>query len=271
MSSVRASSDRIDFRDCGSGPPLLLIHGLMVSREMFLPVVDHLSTRHRLIIPDLRGYGLSRNLPPPYTSAQLALDLARLLDELGIASTAVLGYSHGGAIAQQFALDHPARCDRLMLCCTYSFNMTTPREKVEGRLLPLLVWLLGPQRIARLMVSAAAKHMNQQQAEWLARLMADQDRKLMVIACREAMAFDSRRRLSEIRCPTLVMAGSDDNAVPIHHRTMLHHGIAGSRLVVINGADHTLIWTHTSEFLRAVDDFCSNSTAGVGQIDQAAS
>lgn len=257
MASASASSERVDFRDCGSGPPLLLIHGLMVSGEMFLPVVDHLSTRHRLIIPDLRGYGLSRKLPPPHTSAQLAADLARLLDDLGIASTAVLGYSHGGAIAQQFAADNPARCDRLMLCCTYSFNRTTVREKVEGGLAPLLVWLLGPKRIAKLMVSAGAKHMEQQQSEWLARLMADQDRKLMVTACREAMAFDSRQRLSEIRCPTLVVAGSNDNAVPIHHANMLHHGIAGSRLIIIEGADHTLIWTRTPEFLRVVDDFCS--------------
>jgi 3-oxoadipate enol-lactonase len=257
MSSTVASSEPIYFRDCGSGPPLLLIHGLMVSGEMFQPVVDHLAARHRLIIPDLRGYGLSRNLPPPYTAAQLAADLARLLDALDIASTAVLGYSHGGAIAQQFAVDYPARCDRLMLCCTYAFNMTTARERVEGRLLPLLVWLLGPKRIARLMMSAGAKHMNQQQAEWLAGLMADQDRNLMVTACREAMAFDGRQRLSEIRCPTLIVAGSNDTAVPIHHRNTLHHGIAGSRLVVMEGSDHTLIWTRTPEFLRVIDDFCS--------------
>ena len=50
------------------------------------------------------------------------------------------------------------------------------------------------------------------------------------------MAFESRSRLHEIRCPTLVMAGSDDNAVPMHHASMLHDGIAGSKLVVIAGA-----------------------------------
>ena len=68
------------------------------------------------------------------------------VDHLGIDSTAVLGYSQGGAIAQQLALDHPKRCDRLVLACTYAFNMATVRERLEGHLLPLLVHVLGPRR-----------------------------------------------------------------------------------------------------------------------------
>ena len=65
----------------------------------------------------------------------------------------MLGYSQGGAIAQQLVLDHPRRCDRLVLACTYAFNMATPREKLEGHLLPLLVHVLGMQRMAKLVVS----------------------------------------------------------------------------------------------------------------------
>jgi len=77
----------------------------------------------------------------------------------------------------------------------------------------------------------------------------------MLAAFSEMMAFDRRRRLAEFRCPTLIIAGSDDVGVPIHHAKMLHEGIAGSRLVVIEGADHALIWTHTDEFLQATDGF----------------
>src|SRR6266571_7342538 len=93
--------------------PLLLVHGLMVSGEMFEPVIDHFAATRRVIVPDLRGHGRSRGLPPPYTAAQLASDLSRLLDHLGIDSTAVLGYSQGGAIAQQLVLDDPSRCSHL--------------------------------------------------------------------------------------------------------------------------------------------------------------
>jgi 3-oxoadipate enol-lactonase len=255
MSFSPPSSPLLDFTERGSGPPLLLVHGLMVTGEMFEPVIEHFRARHRVIVPDLRGHGRSRGLPPPYTAFQLASDLARLLDHLGIGSTAVLGYSQGGAIAQQFVLDYPKRCDRLVLVCTYAFNMATPRERLEGHLLPLLVRVLGMRRLATIVVSRGLTQLGRERAEWLAGVIADQDRKLMVSAWREAMAFDSRRRLAEIGCPTLVVAASNDEAVPIHHAKMLHDGIAGSRLVIVDAADHALIWTHSAELVQVTDEF----------------
>jgi pimeloyl-ACP methyl ester carboxylesterase len=249
------SSEVLYFSERGSGPPLLLVHGLMVSGEMFEPVIENFAVRHRVIVPDLRGHGRSRGLPAPYTATQLASDLARLLDHLGIDSTAVLGYSQGGAIAQQLVLDQPQKCDRLILACTYAFNMATPREWLEGHLAPLLIRLLGLKRLANLVVSQSMLQMDKKLADWLARIMSDQDQTLMLTAWNETMAFDSRKRLAEIRCQTLIIAGSQDQGVPIHHARMLHEGIHGSRLVIVEGADHALIWTHTEEFVRVVHEF----------------
>jgi len=227
----------------------------MITGDMFQPVLDRLAARYRVIVPDLRGHGRSRRLPPPYTVAQLALDLSRLLDHLGIDRTAVLGYSQGGAIAQQFVLDHAARCSRLALACTYAFNMATLREKIEGHLAPLMIGLLGMKRFAKVVISQGLKHVKRERADWVVGLIADQDPQLMVSAWRAAMAFDSRGRLAEIRCPTLIVAGTHDNAVPFHHAKMLHDGITGSRLVMIDGADHALIWTHPDELVRVNQEF----------------
>src|SRR5438874_11674760 len=162
MNSALASSARLYFIERGSGPPLLLVHGLMVTGEMFEVVIEHFATRHRVIVPDLRGHGRSRALPPPYTAAELASDLARLLDHLDIDSTAVLGYSQGGAIAQQLVLDYPKRCDRLVLVCTYASNMATFRERLEGHLIPLLIHLLGMKRFAKLVVSQGLKQLGRE-------------------------------------------------------------------------------------------------------------
>jgi pimeloyl-ACP methyl ester carboxylesterase len=254
MTSALASSELLYFTERGSGPPLLLVHGLMVTGEMFAPVIEHFATRHCVIVPDLRGHGRSRGLPPPYTAAQLASDLSRLLDHLGIDSAAVLGYSQGGAIAQQLVLDDPKRCNRLVLACTFAFNMATFSERLEGHLTPLLIRLLGMRRLAKLSVSQGLKQLGKERGDWLAGLMADQDPKLMASAWRETMAFDSRRRLAEIGCPTLVVAGSNDQAVPIHHAKMLHDGIPGSQLVIVDGADHALIFTHTDALLQVTDE-----------------
>jgi 3-oxoadipate enol-lactonase len=256
MIHVVTSSDRLYFTDHGSGPPLLLVHGLMVSGDMFEPVVDQFATRHRVIVPDLRGHARSRALPPPYTVRQLAADLSALLDHLGIESAAVLGYSQGGAVAQQLAMDHPHQCSRLILGCTYAFNMATRSEWIEGHVAPILVGVLGPRLFGRIGVALGAKELGRERAQRLVgRLLGDQDRRLMVAAWNAAMAFDSRERLAEIACPTLVIAGAEDQAVPMRHATMLHDGIKGSQLVVVEGASHTLIWTHSDEFVRLVEQF----------------
>jgi pimeloyl-ACP methyl ester carboxylesterase len=200
------------FTERGSGPPLLLVHGLMVTGEMFEPVIERFATKHRVIVPDLRGHGRSRGFPPPYTTSQLAYDLSRLLDVLGIGS-------------------------------------------IEGHLFPLFVQVFGIKTMAKIVFSLGAKGLSKERATWLASIMATQNQELMVSAWREAMAFDSRHRLTEIRCPALIIAGSNDDAVPIHHAEMLHNSIAGSQLVIIDGADHALIWTHANELTQVTDDF----------------
>ena len=250
-----APKDLLCFTERGSGSPLLLVHGVMITDEMFEPILERMATLHRVFVPDLRGHGRSRGLPPPYTAAQLAADLSNLLDHLDVKSIAVLGYSQGGAIAQQLVLDYPERCSRLVLACTYAFNMATFREQLEGHLVPLLIRVLGMRRFAKLVISQGLKQLDEERADWVVGLIAAQDRELMVSAWKETTAFDSRRRLAEIRCPTLVIAASKDEAVPLHHAETLHGGITGSRLVIVDGANHALIWSHPDDLVRVTEEF----------------
>jgi pimeloyl-ACP methyl ester carboxylesterase len=99
------------------------------------------------------------------------------------------------------------------------------------------------------------KNVSQDRADHFVGLIAGQDRTLMLSAWKEAMAFDSRPRLAEIACPTLVIAAADDQGVPIHHARMLHEGITGSELIIVEGAGHALLWTHPDELVRVVDRF----------------
>ena len=253
--SRNPAPDLLYFTERGAGSPLLLVHGLMMTGEMFETVIERFATRHRVIVPDLRGHGRSRGLPPPFTAEQLASDLSRLLDHLGIGSTAMLGYSQGGAIVQQLVLDHPTRCDRLVLACTYSYNMATFPEWLEGHLMPLLLHILGMKGFAKLILSQGLKNLDRENAERGVGLIADQDTKLMISAWKEAVAFDSRPHLAEIKCPTLVVAASDDQAVPFHHAKMLHDGIPGSKLTIIDGADHALLWTHPDKLVHVTEEF----------------
>jgi len=250
-------------REFGAGPPLLLLHGLMATGDMFRPVVAALATQHRLIVPDLRGHGRSAHLPGPYTTQQLAADLGDLLDHLGLGTVDVLGYSHGGAVAQQFALDHPRRLRRLMLACTYAYNMLTPPERVEGFLLPWLIRLLGPRFLGALMMRSSAgggPPLPPDDVRWFVDMLGSNRRAEMVAAARGLTAFDSRPRLKEIAAPTLVIAGSEDKAVPIAHARMLAAGIPHAELRVVEGAGHTLIWTHPDALVSLVKPWLSGDS-----------
>lgn len=258
-----AGRPRLFFRRAGHGDPLLLIHGLAVTGRMFDPVLPALARHRKPIVPDLRGYGRSKHLPGPYTVPQLAADLADLLDALTLETVDVLGYSQGGAVAQQFAHDYPERVRRLVLACTYAYNLATFQEKIEAALVPWILRLLGIRRFMRLGVQAGSlgRMLSPQQARWLEGMAAGNKTSLMVAAFRAMRDFDSRSWLGSIRSPTLIIAGGADTAVPLHHARMLAHGIRGAQLQIIAGAGHLLIVTHTERFLRLVEEFLPTTTA----------
>jgi len=105
--------------ETGNGEPLLLISGLSGTTLGREPVRPALGTRFRVISFDNRGAGRSSAPPSPYSTRQMADDAAALLDRIGVARAHVVALSLGGMIAQELALAHPERVDRLVLLATY--------------------------------------------------------------------------------------------------------------------------------------------------------
>ena len=125
----------------------VVVSGHELGTEKFVPdgqqlLPDHLDERRRAAHVGLQ-VRREIQLPSPCTVAQLATDLSRLLDHPGVESTAMLGYSNGGAVAQQLALDDRNRCAGLVLACAFAFNMVSQREQLDGHLAPLLIRRLG--------------------------------------------------------------------------------------------------------------------------------
>ena len=241
-------------QQAGKGKSLLLIHGLLMNGDMFAPVLDRLSKNYRVLAPDLRGFGRSGNLAPPYTVEQHAHDLAQLLKSMSIESTVVLGYSQGGLVAQQLALDYPDLVSRLILCCTFSYNRLTWQEKIEAFFLPFLVRILNAKQLAQM-----AKGLTPEQSRQIETMIASNQKSRMADAVKIMLRFDSRQRLHEIKCPALIVAGENDSAVPLHHARMLAQGISGAELLVMPNAGHELIWTHGMELMTAIRTFLAKS------------
>lgn len=102
------------YDDSGSGPPVLLLHSGVCDRRMWSGQVDVLSRAHRVVAPDLAGYGDTPLKPGPLSYPQ---DLVDLLDELGLDSVAVVGSSFGGRVALELTHEHPDRVSTLVLLC----------------------------------------------------------------------------------------------------------------------------------------------------------
>jgi pimeloyl-ACP methyl ester carboxylesterase len=254
MSEQHRASNGISYRIEGTGEPLLLLHGLLVNGEMFDPLVAHLRDRYRMLIPDLRGHGKSGSVAGPYDVASLAGDLDCVVTEAGFERSAVLGYSHGGAVAQQFAHMQPQRVSKLILACTYACNAATRRERIEASVFVSLLGVISPGTLGKLILWASQLHaqdrsnLTRDQLEWLRTLMARNSRAPMREAAKGLISFDSRPWLDRIRVPTLVVAGAQDAGVPRHHYDTLVNGIPGAVGHLVKGAGHTLVWTHTRSF-----------------------
>ena len=250
------SGGPILYETMGGGEPLLLVHGLMATGEIFGPIIDALARRHTVVVPDLRGHGRSMHLEGPLTVEQLVRDLIRVIAHLDILRTDVLGYSQGGAVALQIAHDHPEQVRRLVLVNAFAHNGLTVRERLENRVSLWALRLLGTGTLARIAARAVAgegKPLRPEQARRLRQMMASSNRKRSVEEMRAMISFDARPWLEVIGSPALIIRGSEDTAVPRPHAEMLAGGIQDAQLVVIEGAGHALVWTHPKELVEEVE------------------
>jgi pimeloyl-ACP methyl ester carboxylesterase len=116
----------------GSGPPLILIHGIGASRHSWDGLISHLRPEFRCISYDLRGHGLSPRPAPPYTLDDLVDDLEALRRELHIDRAHFAGHSLGGMIGPAYARRYPDRVLSLGLYSTAAFRTADDSAKVRG-------------------------------------------------------------------------------------------------------------------------------------------
>ncbi|MGH2813409.1 MAG: alpha/beta fold hydrolase, partial [Actinomycetota bacterium] len=109
---------KIAYEDAGRGPPVVLIHGLLMDRTMFDPQVEAFGDRYRLITPDLRGHGDSEKRAEEHSQWDLMEDQIALCDHLGIDRAVFGGVSQGGFQSLRAALRHPGRVAGLILIDT---------------------------------------------------------------------------------------------------------------------------------------------------------
>ncbi len=258
MSTLQINGTKIAYDDVGQGEPLLLIHGIYCSRQQWGRQVAAFENDYRVITCDLRGHGQSAASAGAYSIKLFAEDLLALLDELGLEKAICCGHSFGGLVAQELALSYPERVRGLILAETmYGLN-STPWEAVTTTMLNLwLPQMFGTQISMELaahffgMYTPGSTQYIQQEAQ---RHLTDSKNQQNIL--RASLAFDSRWRLQNIDCPTLLLVGQYPH-IPliIWQNWEMYWRIRQAKLTFIPNAGHLLFWDNPTAFNEAVGDF----------------
>ena len=201
----------LHYRDDGRGPPVLMLHGLGNSgQDWEFQVPALLKAGYRVIRPDFFGFGQSARPDSGYGPVPMAQDMLHLLDDLMIERAHLVGYSMGGAVAYQLAVDEPERWISLAIINSVpSFVPQRLHDHWQFWSRHVLSRFLGMQRMAEMVTQRLFGHMPELAAKMLPRY-ADNDVAVYRHMLGALTGWDVRCRLARIACPVLVMAAEQD-------------------------------------------------------------
>ena len=241
--------------DEGSGPAVVLIHGLAGDLGAWDAQVQLLKPHFRVIAFDNRGAGRSTQIDEPVSTQDLARDTLGLMDHLGIAHAQVVGRSMGGAIAQHMALLAPQRVDTLVLCASFarldplgSRVLLNMREALEWR----GSWADHARHSVQNFVSSAFFNEQPEKVAAIERLLGGETR-LPACYSRQNEAcqqHDTVADLPRIAQPTLVMAGAADPICSPTATRMLSAGLPNATTEMFEGASHFFLMEQPERFNR---------------------
>jgi pimeloyl-ACP methyl ester carboxylesterase len=260
---------KIAYGVLGSGPPLVLIMGYRLSSLAWpLDFIEALAEKFTVVFFDNRGTGASDKPTFGYEIPNMARDVSGLLDHLEIARANVLGYSMGGAIAQEFVRQFPDRVLGLVLCATMCGGAhATYAPPAVARVMRELDGL-KPEEIARQIWGVTyspgylENHRELAENQMRREIAAPTPLHAADLQYQAFAEFDGSRALPDIRAPTLVMTGDLDQLVAPQNSGFIAGHIPGARLIVIPGCGHRMMWEATDECVGFVTEFLTGVYAG---------
>jgi pimeloyl-ACP methyl ester carboxylesterase len=260
----------------GTGPSIVLIHGMAGSLTTWDPVFADLARTCDVIAIDLPGHGASSRLRGDYSLGSLAASVRDVLDELEVKTATIVGHSLGGGIAMQFMYQFPERCERLILVSSGGLG----REVT-----PMLRALAVPGAGLALAGVARLQHQRHLAAagRWVRPLAGRVWNDLPYMLRQMATLEDPETRRAFLKTihavievggqginaidrlhlaaglPTLIVWGEDDRMIPSGHGSAAADLVAGSRFELIPGAGHYPHEDSPELFARLVADFVATT------------
>lgn len=260
MDRIRRDGIELFYEVIGSGPDVVLLHPFPSCHEFWLPVAGRLSSKYRVILPDLRAHGRSGVPARPALVADYAEDVDAICRELKIGKAVFIGISMGGYILFEFWRRFPERIKALVLACTKPAADTpearaTRLQSAEDALNrgahpfidSMIPKLLGDTTLRnRKDLEAAARH--------TMRFISPQG--IAMVQRGMAERPDSVPTLPTISLPTLFIAGDEDKLSPVPELQRMRDAVKGSELAVIPRAGHFAAFESPDDAFRLIRTFC---------------
>jgi len=239
---IRVGNSWVHYKTAGSGPPLVLVHGLASSTRWWRRNMAALAAHFRVYAVDLSEFG-DRRLRPRFVLSQAARYLAHWMDAVNLEQANLIGHSMGGRIVAEFAAEYPARADRLVLVnaailpfghgyLKQSWGLMRAFQRISPSLFSVLLFDTLHTGVLPVLLTG-----------------------------RELMKTNLEHKLAQIAAPTLIVWGEHDTIVPLTLGQRLHQQLVDSRLIVIRGAVHVPMWEKATEFNRIVLEFLIEQSA----------
>lgn len=258
MPHVEANGIRLHYQEQGEGDPLLFISGLGRNHTSWSLVVPSFAKKHRCVVFDNRGAGLSGVPPGPYTIEQMADDAAALLDALGIAQADCAGVSLGGSVLQALAFRHPAKVRRAVLVSAFpsyteiqhawldtSLALRAAGADPRKSFISNMPWVFTPRLLSS--HEEAARYVD----------LATKDpypttNEGFAAQAQAIRTFDSRDRLAAITAEVLLLVGAEDILTPVHQSVEMAELIPRAHLRVLPRGGHSMTAEYMDDVVRAI-------------------
>lgn len=243
---VHTTAGPVEYRELGTGPPLVLIMGYTGTMETWDPrFVDALAHHHEVVVFDNAGLGQTGAVRAPLTIDEMADQTSALISALHLGAPDVLGWSMGSMIAEALAVLHPEQVDRLVLCAAYPGTGTVQpaaaavKALTSGTPAQALATLFPPDQ------RTAAAGYELSLTDWPASASAPSG-----VAAAQGKAITAwwagtdaaGKQTASISAPTLIADGTEDRLDPEANAHRLEHLIAGAALVLYPDAGHAFLF-----------------------------
>jgi pimeloyl-ACP methyl ester carboxylesterase len=269
---------RVAYRLAGSGPPIVLIHGITASSVVWEPVAPRLARHHTVLAPDLLGHGQSAKPRGDYSMGAFASGIRDLVLSLGLGPgpATVIGHSLGGGVAMQFAYQFPERVGRLALISSGGLG-----RRVNGLLraatfpgaelvLPVLAGhhvLSAGRSVGRALSRMRVPLGNDviEMARGHASLGDPQSRTAFVHTLRASVDVGGQRVQGVDRLylaaelPLLIVWGARDRIIPVDHGRRAHELVPGSRFELFERAGHFPHLDEPERFVATLEDWIATT------------